>query len=88
MADTNILSTFLGNNNAVKNIFEKITVKVRKKGFDTSFFNDYYLFFRAFFQFIIGTKASTKKRFETETRTNILVPKIGQDGDISEIFCQ
>jgi len=36
----------------------------------------------AFHKHIIGRKAETKKRLETETRTTISVPKSGQDGDV------
>ncbi|XP_075213153.1 activating signal cointegrator 1 complex subunit 1 [Lycorma delicatula] len=37
---------------------------------------------RAYFPFIIGTKGATRKRLETETKTQINVPRLGQDGDI------
>ncbi|KAG8224627.1 hypothetical protein J437_LFUL005795, partial [Ladona fulva] len=36
----------------------------------------------AFFPIIIGSKGSTKKRLETETRTQITIPKMGHEGDI------
>lgn len=36
----------------------------------------------AFFKHIIGRKAETKRRLETETRTQIRIPKPGQDGPI------
>lgn len=35
-----------------------------------------------YFAYIIGSKGATKKRLETETRTKILIPKIGHIGDI------
>ncbi|XP_071160134.1 activating signal cointegrator 1 complex subunit 1-like [Mytilus edulis] len=35
-----------------------------------------------FFKHIIGRKAETKRRLETETRTQIRIPKNGQDGPI------
>ncbi|XP_033228166.1 activating signal cointegrator 1 complex subunit 1-like [Belonocnema kinseyi] len=37
---------------------------------------------RAIYPFIIGQRGATKKRFETETKTTIQVPKQGEDGDI------
>ena len=37
---------------------------------------------KTFFPFIIGSKNAVRKRLETETRTTIQVPKVGQDGDI------
>lgn len=37
---------------------------------------------RTYFPFIIGTKGATRKRLESETKTHIIVPKFGQDGDI------
>jgi hypothetical protein len=43
------------------------------------------LFFRVYFPYIIGSKGGTKKRLETETRTRIIVPKMGFDGDIGNI---
>ncbi|PVD18764.1 hypothetical protein C0Q70_21316 [Pomacea canaliculata] len=35
-----------------------------------------------YFKFIIGKKGETKKRLETETKTRITIPKMGQEGDI------
>ena len=37
---------------------------------------------KSFFPFIIGTKNTSRKRLEAETRTVIQVPSIGQDGDV------
>ena len=34
------------------------------------------------FKFIIGKKGETKRRLETETRTQIRIPRQGQEGDI------
>ena len=34
------------------------------------------------FKFIIGKKGETKKRLENETRTQIRIPRQGQEGDI------
>ncbi|XP_071085062.1 activating signal cointegrator 1 complex subunit 1-like [Haliotis cracherodii] len=36
----------------------------------------------AYFKFIIGKKAESKKRLEMETRTQIRIPKAGQEGEI------
>lgn len=36
----------------------------------------------AFFKHVIGKKAETKRRLETETRTQIRIPKAGQEGPI------
>ncbi|EDS29240.1 conserved hypothetical protein [Culex quinquefasciatus] len=36
----------------------------------------------AFFAMLIGAKGATRKRLETETKTQILVPKQGTDGDV------
>lgn len=46
----------------------------------------FILFSRAIYPFIIGQRGATKKRFETETKTTIQVPKQGEDGDISKNF--
>lgn len=35
-----------------------------------------------YFSYIIGAKGSTKKRLETETRSKIIIPKLGQSGNI------
>ncbi|XP_076756573.1 uncharacterized protein LOC143426806 [Xylocopa sonorina] len=37
---------------------------------------------KSFFPFIIGSKHAVRKRLETETKTTIQIPKLGQDGDI------
>lgn len=37
-----------------------------------------------FFRFIIGTKGATLKRLGSETNTRILVPKLGQEGDVGK----
>ncbi|XP_049852737.1 activating signal cointegrator 1 complex subunit 1 isoform X1 [Schistocerca gregaria] len=37
---------------------------------------------RVYFPYVIGSKGATRKRLETETKTNIWVPKQGMDGDI------
>lgn len=37
---------------------------------------------KTYFPYIIGSKGATKKRLETETRSKILIPKQGHDGDI------
>lgn len=39
-----------------------------------------------FFKYIIGKKGETKKRLESETRTQIKVPRQHEDGDIG-MFC-
>lgn len=39
----------------------------------------------AFFKHIIGRKAETKRRLETETKTQIRIPKNGQDGPIGTV---
>lgn len=36
----------------------------------------------AFFKYIIGKRGETKRRLETETRTQIRIPKVGQEGEI------
>ncbi|XP_046402108.1 activating signal cointegrator 1 complex subunit 1 [Ischnura elegans] len=36
----------------------------------------------AYFPLIIGSRGTTRKRLETETRTHIFIPKMGQEGDI------
>lgn len=38
----------------------------------------------ALFKFIIGKKAETKKRLENETRTQIKIPKQGEEGDVGK----
>ena len=38
----------------------------------------------AYFGFIIGKKGETKKRLENETRTQIKIPKTGQEGDVGK----
>lgn len=40
----------------------------------------------AFFKHIIGRKAETKRRLETETRTQIRIPKPGQEGPIGIFY--
>ncbi|XP_071444153.1 activating signal cointegrator 1 complex subunit 1 [Hetaerina americana] len=35
-----------------------------------------------YFPLIIGSRGTTRKRLETETRTHIYIPKMGQEGDI------
>lgn len=42
----------------------------------------HYVNFRAFFALIVGSKGSTKKRIEGETKTQVKIPKAGVDGDI------
>ncbi|XP_003705532.3 activating signal cointegrator 1 complex subunit 1 [Megachile rotundata] len=37
---------------------------------------------KSFFPFIIGSKNAVRKKLETETKTTIQIPKMGQDGDI------
>ncbi|XP_039280349.1 activating signal cointegrator 1 complex subunit 1 isoform X2 [Nilaparvata lugens] len=37
---------------------------------------------RSFFSIIIGTKHATRKRLENETKTEIIIPKFGNSGDI------
>ncbi|KOC69171.1 Activating signal cointegrator 1 complex subunit 1 [Habropoda laboriosa] len=37
---------------------------------------------KSFFPFIAGAKHAVRKRLETETKTFIQIPKLGQDGDI------
>ncbi|KZC07262.1 PREDICTED: activating signal cointegrator 1 complex subunit 1 [Dufourea novaeangliae] len=37
---------------------------------------------KSFFPIIIGSKHTVRKRIETETKTSIRIPKMGQDGDI------
>lgn len=39
----------------------------------------------AYFKFIIGKKAETKRRLENETATQIRIPKQGQDGPIGKV---
>ena len=39
-----------------------------------------------FYKFIIGKKGETKKRLESETRTQIRIPKQNEEGDISMFF--
>lgn len=41
---------------------------------------------RLFFPYVVGTKGTTKKRLESETRTTITVPKLGCTGDIGNLF--
>ena len=38
------------------------------------------------FKFIIGKKGETKRRLETETRTQIRIPRQGQEGDVGKYF--
>ena len=40
------------------------------------------------FKFIIGKKGETKRRLETETRTQIRIPRQGQEGDIGNYFME
>jgi len=39
-----------------------------------------------FFKYIIGKKGETKKRLESETRTQIRIPRQHEEGDIG-MFC-
>lgn len=43
-------------------------------------------FFSHFHRFIIGFKGGTLKRLGSETNTRIIVPKLGQDGDIGKNY--
>ena len=38
----------------------------------------------AYFKFIIGKKAETKKRIENETKTQLRIPKQGEEGEIGK----
>ena len=38
-----------------------------------------------FFKYIIGKRGETKKRLETETRTQIIIPRAGQEGKIGQL---
>ena len=37
-----------------------------------------------FFKFIIGKRGETRKNLETKTRTQIKIPKFGQEGEIGK----
>lgn len=37
-----------------------------------------------FYKFIIGAKGATLKRLASDTKTQIKIPKLGQDGDVGE----
>lgn len=39
------------------------------------------------FKFIIGKKAETKRKIEKETGTQIMIPRLGQEGDVGEFYC-
>ena len=40
----------------------------------------------ALFKFVIGRRGETKKKIEKETSSQIQIPKMGQEGDISLCF--
>ncbi|XP_076236508.1 activating signal cointegrator 1 complex subunit 1 [Calliopsis andreniformis] len=40
---------------------------------------------KSFFPFIIGAKNAVRKRLETESKTTIQIPRLGEDGDIAII---
>ena len=49
--------------------------------------NGYQLTFplaSAFYKFVIGKKGETKKRLENETRTQLRIPRQGEEGDIGK----
>ncbi len=37
-----------------------------------------------YFKYIIGKKGETKKRLENETRTQIIIPRQGMEGEIGQ----
>ena len=39
----------------------------------------------AYFKFIIGKKAETKRRIENETRTQIQIPRQGVEGEVGKM---
>lgn len=39
------------------------------------------------FKFIIGKKAETKRKIGKETGTQIMIPRLGQEGDVGEFYC-
>ncbi|CAG2061412.1 unnamed protein product, partial [Timema podura] len=62
-------------------LFDDFEVETTEAGrFRTSFHVP-----RVYFPYVIGQKGNTRRRLENETKTQIRVPKMGQDGDISNI---
>nr|CAD7433927.1 unnamed protein product [Timema monikensis] len=59
-------------------LFDDFEVETTEAGrFRTSFHVP-----RVYFPYVIGQKGNTRRRLENETKTQIRVPKMGQDGDI------
>ena len=40
----------------------------------------------AYFKFIIGKKGETRKRIENETKTQVRIPKQGEEGEIGTFY--
>nr|CAD7579099.1 unnamed protein product [Timema californicum] len=65
-------------------LFDDFEVETTEAGrFRTSFHVP-----RVYFPYVIGQKGNTRRRLENETKTQIRVPRMGQDGDIIySVFC-
>nr|CAD7412759.1 unnamed protein product [Timema cristinae] len=63
-------------------LFDDFEVETTEAGrFRTSFHVP-----RVYFPYVIGQKGNTRRRLENETKTQIRVPKMGQDGDINLLW--
>ncbi|XP_076180561.1 thymidylate synthase isoform X2 [Ptiloglossa arizonensis] len=71
---------YMEDHEACEDEYDTTDIKIEPHG-ATKFKHTFYVA-KSFFPYIVGSKNTVRKKLENETNTVILIPNIGQDGDI------